>query len=107
MTYDVAFTLTARKMLSDISDRRVREKIRQRIDDLAEEPEKQGKPLSGELTGYRSVRAVGQRFRIIYRVEEGRLVVIVIGVGIRREGSRSDVYALAKKLVRLHLIEGM
>lgn len=34
-------------------------KIRGRIDGLAEEPEKQGKPLTGELAGYRSLRAAG------------------------------------------------
>ena len=34
-------------MLEAIQDRRVRDKIRDRIDGLAEEPEKQGKPLTG------------------------------------------------------------
>ncbi len=53
-------------MLEAIQDRRVRDKIRDRIDGLAQEPEKQGKPLTGELTGYRSLRAVGQRYRVIY-----------------------------------------
>jgi len=46
-------------MLEAIQDRRVRDKIRDRIDGLAEEPEKQGKPLTGELTGYRSLATWG------------------------------------------------
>ena len=91
-------------MLEDIQDRRVREKIRDRIDGLAEEPEKQGKPLTGELTGYRSLRAVGQRYRIIYRIEEGKVLVLVMALGIRKEGSGKDIYVLAQKLLRLRLL---
>ena len=91
-------------MLEAIQDRRVRDKIRDRIDGLAQEPEKQGKPLTGELTGYRSLRAVGQRYRIIYRIEEGKVLVLVMALGIRKEGSGKDIYMLAQKLLRLRLL---
>jgi len=94
----------ARVMLEEIQDRRVREKIRDRVDGLVEEPEKQGKPLTGELAGYRSLRAVGQRYRIIYRIEEGKVLVLVMALGIRKEGSGKDIYALARKLLRLRLL---
>ena len=105
MTYHVEITLQSRKMLKSISDRRVREKILERIDGLAHEPEKQGKPLIEDLAGYRSLRAVGQRYRIIYRVEQERIIVVVMVVGLRKQGSRSDIYQLAKKLLRLGLLE--
>ena len=91
-------------MLEAIQDRRVRDKIRDRIDGLAEEPEEQGKPLTGELTGYRSLRAVGQRYRIIYRIEEGKVLVLVMALGVRKEGSGKDIYVLAQKLLRLRLL---
>ena len=91
-------------MLEAIQDRRVRDKIRDRIDGLAEEPEKQGKPLTGELTGYQSLRAVGQRYRIIYRIEGGKVLVLVMALGIRKEGSGKDIYVLAQKLLRLRLL---
>jgi mRNA interferase RelE/StbE len=91
-------------MLEAIQDRRVRDKIRDRIDGISEEPEKQGKPLTGELTGYRSLRAVGQRYRIIYRIEEGKVLVLVMDLGIRKEGSGKDIYMLAQKLLRLRLL---
>ena len=105
MTYQIEFTLQARKMLNDISDRRVREKIRERIDGLTQEPEKQGKPLFANLAGFRSLRAVGQRYRIIYQVQEERVIVFVMAVGLRKEGSGRDIYQLAKKLLRLGLLE--
>ena len=104
MRWQVGLTPHARVMLEAIQDRRVRDKIRDRIDGLAEEPEKQGKPLTGELTGYRSLRAVGQRYRIIYRIEEGKVFVLVMALGIRREGSGKDIYVLAQKLLRLRLL---
>ena len=91
-------------MLETIQDRRVRDKIRDRIDGLAQEPEKQGKSLTGELTGYRSLRAVGQRYRIIYRIEEGKVLVLVMALGVRKEGSGKDIYVLAQKLLRLRLL---
>jgi hypothetical protein len=38
-------------MLRGIADRRMRDPIVKRIDDLIEEPDKQGKPLIAELYG--------------------------------------------------------
>ena len=104
MIWDIVLTPGAQEMLQGITDRRVREKICERIDGLTGEPEKQGKPLIGELSGYRSIRADGQRCRIIYRAEGGMVLVIVVAIGIRKEGARKDIYSLAKKLLRLKLI---
>jgi mRNA interferase RelE/StbE len=92
------------KLLSELSDRRIREKIGAVIDRLTDEPEKQGKALLGELAGFRSIRAVGQRHRIIYKVRGDEVVVLIVAVGIRRDGARDDVYTLAKKLFRLGLL---
>ena len=104
MTYRIVFTPTAVRLLEDMTDRRIREQIRDRINGLAHEPEQQGKPLREELAGFRSLRTVGQRYRIIYRVDRGRVLVIVVAVGLRKEGDRHDIYRLAQKLVRLRLI---
>ena len=104
MSYEILLAPTAQKMLAGITDRRIRQTIQDRIDDLANEPDKQGKPLGGELQSYRSLRAAGQRYRIIYRVERERILVLVVAVGLRRAGSRSDIYTLARKLLRLRLV---
>ena len=105
MTWHIVITPTALKMLSSISDRRVRDKIVAVIDRLAVEPEKQGKALVGELSGLRSIRAVGQRYRVVYQLVEQQVVVTVLAVGIRRDGSRDDIYQLAKKLIKLRLLQ--
>lgn len=88
------------EQLAAISDRRVRRLISERIDGLAENPLQQGKPLLEELAGYRSIRAVGQRYRVIYRVTDDTITVYVVAIGRRHDGSRDDIYALAKRLAR-------
>jgi mRNA interferase RelE/StbE len=105
VTYTITIAPTALQMLQRITDRRVRASIRTRIDNLTQDPDKQGKPLTGPLAGYRSLRAVGQRYRIIYRIEHDQVVVLVVAIGLRREGSRQDIYALAQKLFRQRLLD--
>jgi mRNA interferase RelE/StbE len=100
--FNLRWSVQARDLLISISDRRVREKIVEQVRQLEAEPEKQGKPLTGELSGYRSLRAVGQRYRIVYRVEKEKTIVWVIALGIRKEGSKRDIYTLAKKLLKLY-----
>jgi len=61
--------------------------------------------MNDELIGYRSVRVVGQRYRILYTIEAERVPVIVVALGIRKEGDKKDAYELAKKLLRLGLLD--
>jgi mRNA interferase RelE/StbE len=58
------------------------------------EPEKSGKPLSGELAGCRRIRSGD--VRIVYRVDAGIVEVLIIAVGPRRN---SEVYRTARKRV--------
>ena len=105
MPYEVSLTPTARRMLASISDRRIQGELARRAKRLAEEPEKQGGALAGELIGLRSVRAIGQRYRIVYRVRQTQVVVQIVGLGIRKEGDRKDVYRLMRRLVRAGILE--
>ena len=103
--YTIKWTATAVRMLEKISDRRIRGQIVARVGEMATTLETFGKPLTGELAGYRAVRAVGQRYRIIYRVERGLITVLVVAVGRRREGDRKDIYELARRLLRQRLLD--
>jgi mRNA interferase RelE/StbE len=86
-------------MLTNIKDKRHQKALISRIDKLKIEPEKQGKPLTGQLINYRSLRAVGQRYRIVYQVENDKVVVLVVGIGLRKEGNKEDIYNLLQKLL--------
>jgi len=85
-------------------DRKSRQQVIDRIEILKTDPLKVGKPLKGNLQDYRSIRSFGQRYRIIYQVKEDIVEVIVVAVGIRREGDRkNDIYELMKKYVKIGL----
>lgn len=58
------------------------------------EPEKTGKPLSGELAGCRRIRTGD--VRIVYRVHAEIIEVLIIAVGPRRN---DEVYKTALKRV--------
>ena len=98
MTWQVFLTEEAEQRLLVIKDQRVRKLLYSKAMKLKESPEQQGKPLTRELAGYRSVRAVGQRYRIIYELDNNRHEVWVVTLGIRKDGDKSDVYNIAFKL---------
>ncbi|ADI15223.1 type II toxin-antitoxin system RelE family toxin [Truepera radiovictrix] len=97
MTFEVVFTREADADLEAITDTRTRAAIIRKASELETEPMAKGKPLSGSLKDYRSLRAAGQRYRTIYQVGvlEGRVTVVVIG--IRQEDDKRDVYGVAGK----------
>lgn len=100
MKWRVEISTPALKQLGEIKDVRVRGKLFERIEQLENEPDNQGKPLKDKLSGLRSVRAIGQRYRIIYKLKDEQVIVIVVAVGMRREGDRSDIYKIAERLLR-------
>lgn len=51
---------------------------------LSKDPESYGSPLSGEYRGYRKLKVA--HYRVIYRIVKNQVMVIVIKVGIRRDG---------------------
>jgi len=98
MNYKIVWTRKARAMLEGIqSDHR--RTIVSRIRHLQKDPEEQGTPLGGELEGLRSIHVAG-RYRAIYKVDRGRVIVFILAVGIRKEGDKDDIYELASKLLR-------
>ncbi len=101
----VSLTRNAKKQLAAIKDQRVQEGLRTSLRRLEYEPELQGKPMTDELIGYHSLRADGQRYRIIYKIKDERVTVIVVALGIRKEGDKKDVYEQAKKLLRSDLLD--
>ena len=86
-------------MVEKVTDRRVRKSILDRADTLAADPARKGKALIGELAGYRSLRAVGQRYRIVYQIDESSKVVHIVAAALRRQGNRRDVYELLARVL--------
>ena len=105
MPYRVVLTPTARDMLADIRDRRIRRQILTRLHALQQHPKSIGKPLTGELAGCYSLRVAAQRYRVIYTAADDTLIVLVIAIGIRKAGERRDLYEIARRLIRNRLVE--
>lgn len=97
--YEIQLTPLALEMLGDIKDKRHQKALSQRINKLKTDPLLQGKALVDNLLGYRSLRAVGQRYRIIYKVELEKIIVLVVGVGLRKEGDKNDIYTIMDKFL--------
>ena len=85
--YTIKLTQIAAEFIAKL-DGKSQQQIMEKIEVLKEYPLKVGKPLKGNLQDYRSIRSVGQRYRIIYRVKETEVEVIVVAVGIRRDGDK-------------------
>jgi len=83
-SYKVFLTRTAEAAYRWLREKEpaVFDRVRAVLESLANDP-LQGKPLKGGLTGVRSYR-VGA-YRIVYEVDKGRLVVLVLDIGNRRE----------------------
>ena len=99
-TFRILLRSEARADLAGITDQRSRAAIGRKIDELQTEPTIRGKPLTGDLQGFYSVRAAGQRYRVIYAIEERAGVVTVVVIGIRKEGSKKDAYQVAQRRLR-------
>lgn len=102
--YSIKLTQIAADFISKL-DSKSQQQVLEKIEILKEEPLKLGKPLKGNLKDYRSIRSTGQRYGIIYQIKETEIEVIVVAVGIRREGDKkSDIYELMKKYVKIGLL---
>jgi mRNA interferase RelE/StbE len=88
--YHILFTKEAKKNIGKL-DRSIAKIVGKAIESLAVYPDK-GKPLAYELAGLRSLRT--SDYRIIYRIKEKELLIIVIAVG-----HRTEIYKKLKELL--------
>ncbi len=88
--YKVFFTREAKRNVEKM-DPSIKRIIKKAIESLAVNPAK-GKPLAYDLAGLHSLRT--SDYRIIYRVREKQLIIIVIAVGHRKE-----IYKKLKELL--------
>ena len=102
--YKIKLTKISARNLGKFDPNTLRQ-ILAKLESLKAEPILMGKALKGPLKEFRSVRAAGQRYRIIYKIINEEVIVIIIAVGIRKEGDKKDIYQLMKKYLKTGLIE--
>ena len=96
MKYRVEVDDFALQDLTDL-DTRTREACLKRIVQLENDADIQGKVLTDELFGYRALKLLNRQYRVIYEVRKQADLVLVVVVGLRREGDKNDVYEIAKR----------
>jgi len=92
--YSIKYTREANRRIEKL-DPSIKQIIKKAIESLSLNPYR-GKPLSYELAGLYSFRT--SDYRIIYRIKERELIIIVISIGHRRE-----IYKKLKALIEREL----
>ena len=104
MKYRILITDTCLNLIKRIRDKKIQRTIMDRIQKLSDEPEKQGKNLVKDLSGFRSIHAAG-RYRVIYKIDNQAVNIYVIAAGVRKEGDKKDIYEIARKLLNAGLLD--
>ena len=104
MKYEILIADICLALIEKIPDKRIQRAILNRIEGLSDEPDKQGKMLVKELSGFRSIHAAG-RYRIIYKVDKRTVIIYILAVGIRKQGDKKDIYKITRKLLKAGLLD--
>jgi mRNA interferase RelE/StbE len=104
LKYGILISDTCLTLIGKIPDKRIQREILNRIRKLSHQPDKQGKKLVKDLSGFRSVHAAG-RYRIIYKIDKQTVIIYILAAGIRKEGDKKDIYKIAKKLLNAGLLD--
>lgn len=91
--FKVELTATAEEAFGEL-DRSDQQLVLKQLEKLKTSPQL-GQPLRAGLSGYRKLYAARKRLRIIYQIEDDKLVVTVIAIG-QREGEAVYVVAEAE-----------
>jgi len=92
MTYKLEFLPSALKEWEKLGHT-VREQIKKKLRERLESPRVQADALR-ELQNHYKIKLKASGYRLVYRVEDERVVVIVVSVGKRERGA---AYQSAKK----------
>ncbi|MGK6312557.1 type II toxin-antitoxin system RelE family toxin [Neorhizobium sp. DT-125] len=92
MTYRLEFLPSARKEWDKLGAT-LREQFKKKLAERLSRPRVQADALQGMPDHYKiKLRSAG--YRLVYRVEDERITVVVVAVGKRE---RSEIYKVAKK----------
>jgi len=86
MAYEVVLSRKAEKFLAGLRDERLRSRIEEALDGLSQNPRPAGAKQLTASDGIQRIR-VGD-FRILYTIQDTRLLVLVLDIANRREAYR-------------------
>jgi mRNA-degrading endonuclease RelE of RelBE toxin-antitoxin system len=98
--FQIEFADSSYGFFSKIKNKKILGEIFSVIDGLERRPLEQGKKLDEPLKGYLSISAWRKDYRIIYRIDEVKHMVVILAAGQRLPGKDSDIYVAAEFLIR-------
>lgn len=96
MAYSIEIAPSAKREWKKL-DPKLKQQFQKKLATLLHNPKIPSAKLSGHADAYR-IKARAAGYRLIYRVIEDRLVIMIVAVG-KRDASKGDIYAsLAPRL---------
>ncbi len=92
MTYSLEFVPSALKEWEKL-DHTIREQIKKKLRERLESPRVQADALP-DMPSHYKIKLKASGYRLVYRVEDDRVVVVVVSVGKRERG---EAYQSARK----------
>jgi mRNA interferase RelE/StbE len=87
MTFEIEFDERAFREWQRL-DKTIREQFKKKLKKLQENPYVESSRLHGDLAGCFKIKLRASGFRLIYKVLDGQLVILVIAIG-KREDSKA------------------
>ena len=94
MKYGVAWSPVALKAFKKM-DAAIRGQFLDKLEELRDNPRIAGNALHGELAGCYKIKLRSAGLRLVYEVDDGEILILVVGVGKRE---RDAAYKQAKKV---------
>lgn len=93
--YNLKFERKAQKVFSKLGEP-VKSQFKEKLKKVLENPHIEGSKLSGSLSGCYKIKLKQSGYRLVYKVEDGDLIVLVLAVGKR---DRKDAYLKAERVL--------
>lgn len=96
MTYKLKFDRKALKVFNKLSEP-VKSQFKAKLKEVLVNPHIEGPALKGKLLGCYKIKLRTSGYRLVYKVEDGELIVLVLAVGKRE---RNEACLKAEKSIK-------
>ena len=95
MTYKLKFDRKAKKAFDKLGEP-VKSQLKAKLREVLNNPHVEGSALRGRLSGCYKLKLRSSGYRLVYKVEDGELTVLVLVIGKR---GKNEAYVKAEKSI--------
>ncbi len=93
--YNLKFERKAQKLFSKLGEP-VKSQFKEKLKKVLENPHIEPNRLYGALSGCYKIKLKQSRYRLVYKVEDGEMIVLVLAIGKRE---RKEAYLMAESML--------